>query len=119
MYKKEFCRITLFLLISLKLVFKVRHHFDTTAPKASVKYDKGILLSSGEICENKINDIWYNLLRLLKLYGYSRRKMLRLWKEITSTLNHLYSKVLEFEMMVVLHILFDTLVLKFWMMLNS
>ncbi|NMB97513.1 MAG: hypothetical protein GYA02_13035 [Clostridiaceae bacterium] len=34
-------------------------------------------------------------------------------ERITSTLNHLYSKVLEFEMMVVLHILFDTLVLKF------
>ena len=85
-----------------------------TSTDLSLLYDKGILLSSGEICKNKINLISGAMTAPLveAIWAFTENDA-EAMERILATLNHLYHNDHEVEMIAVLRILYDVCGLQF------
>ncbi len=85
-----------------------------TSTDLSLLYDKGILLSSGEICKNKINLISGAMTAPLveAIWTFTDNDS-EVMERISATLNHLYHNDHEVEMIAVLQILYDVSGLQF------
>ena len=74
----------------------------------SLMYDKGILLASGERCKNKINLISGAMTSpLVEAIWTFTENDTEAMERILATLNHLYHKNHEAEMMAILRIVYD------------
>jgi len=85
-----------------------------TSTDLSLLHDKGILLSSGEICRNKINLISGAMTAPLveAIWTFTENDAEAI-ERILATLNHLYHNDHEVEMIAVLRILYDVSGLQF------
>lgn len=85
-----------------------------TSTNLSLLYDKGTLLSSGEICKNKINLISKAMTAPLveAIWAFTENDA-EAMERILVTLNHLYHNDHEVEMIAILRILYDVSGLQF------